>query len=499
MRAVWGGPTLVVLLCVGGCLSARPTPFPVVPQALEPTEDGARWLQYDVDGDGRADYAEHVTAAGWLDELRFDDNGDGRWDESVRRADIAPTRQLVLILDSVPFEMVQSAQAHGCFTLFRPPSRIIAPFPAMTDMSLNELFGTSPSPGLESDRYDGRKMHDGWKGYPREDNSPWLAGVDWHEPYRRHGQAYLGPERCFRRELAEIERLLTSTDSPTLVAYSVGPSALGFIDGRAGHLLGLAEVERFCRMLSHRYRGRIAITLLSDHGHYFAKSRMFPLRRTLEGLGYRVSQRLREPGDVVVAGFGLISCAGLYSASAGQVARDIVRAEGVELAMYRAGEEVVVLSAEGRARVARCAGGWRYTVDFGDPLALGPIIARLRASGAVDAAGVIDDEALFAATVDHVYPDPLDRCWGAFHGLMEQPPDVLLSLAEGWHWGSPFIDAHITVQGAHGSLNRASTVGFIMSTQGTLPPNLRMRDVPENLAAIGVNLRRGQPSRPAGD
>jgi hypothetical protein len=451
---------------------------------------------YDPTGDGQADYAEHLSDAGWIDRLFFDDDGDGAWDEVVERSNAVPTHQLVLILDSVPFEMVAAAHGHGRFALFHSPSRVVSPFPAMTDMSLNELLGTSPSRGLESDFYDGERLISGWRGYPHADNSPWLAHVDWYFPYKLHGRAYLKPERYFLIELARIERALARAADGTLVAYCVGPSALGFSIGREGHLCGLAAVERFCRMLVHRYRGRIAITLLSDHGHDLVASRSVELRRLLVRLGYRVTTRLRDPGDVVAPDFGLISCAGVYTQSPSQVAADLVQADGIEHALYRDGDDVVVLAADGRARIAPCAGGWTYRCEFGDPLALAAIIEQLRGAGAVDDCGCIDDAALFGATVDHVHPDALDRCWRAYHGLIEHTPDVLLSLASGWHWGSPFIDRHMSVTGSHGSLNRAGTIGFVMSTEGELPEVLRMRDLSVELEAIGVNLRHRFEPRP---
>jgi len=492
VRAAW----LIWLGCaltgVGGCLTVRPTSFPPVPQRTEHLSSGVCLHVFDVNGDAKPDYAEEIDATGWVWALRYDDSGVGAWEETITRGASPPTRQLVLILDSVPFEMVCEARRQGRLALFHAPSRIIPPFPAMTDMSLNELLGTSPSPGLESDRYDGEKLHDGWSGYPKADNSPWLTEVDWYLPYRRHSRAYLNPARGFLAELADIERALA--DDGSLLAYAVGPSALGFIEGREGHLFVLAEIDRFCRMLVHRFRDDIAITLLSDHGHCLAESRMVPLRRILTRLGYRVSKHLRQPGDVVVAGFGLISCAALFTDSPERLAGDVVRAEGVELAMYRAGDEVIVLSRDGRARVTRCAAGWRYSAELGDPLQLGAIISRLHDGGAVDAEGCIDDSALFRATLDHVYPDPLDRCWRAFDGLMAHPPDVVLSLADGWHWGSPFINRHVSVRGTHGSLGRAGSIGFIMSTQGALPEAQRMREVPANLARIGVNLPRAAPA-----
>ena len=102
--------------------------------------------------------------------------------------------------------------------------------------------------------------------------------------------------------------------------------------------------------------------------------------------------------------------------------------------------------------------------------------------------GCIDDDALFAATVDHRYPDPLERCWRALHDEVEFTPDVLLSLSDGWHWGSPFLDQNVTVAATHGNLNRRASTGFVMSTVGQLPDALRMRDVAEELANVGVIL-----------
>lgn len=490
--------TSALVVCgANGCKTGRPTPFPAAPLRTEAQSAGRQLAIYGGAGRSPARYAELVDSNGLVDELRFDDDGDGVWDEVVDRAQIAPGRHLVLILDSVPFEMVREAQRHGRFGLFHPPSRIISPFPSMTDMSLNEFLGASPSPAMESDYFDGAERHSGWRGYRANDNSPWFDRVDWRLSYRWHGWAYLYPQAAFRRELAAVERELDRAPDGALLAYTVGPSALGFSEGRAGHLFGLAAVDRFCQMLMRHYRGRLAITLMSDHGHHLAESRMAPLRDILERLGYHETSQPREPEDVFVAEFGLISCAALYTPSAARVAGDVVRAEGVELAMYRDGDAVVVLSRAGRARITRGDGGYRYSAEVGDPLALAPIIAQL--AGRLDAAGTIDDAALFAATVEHRYPDPLDRCWRAFHGLMDFPPDVLLSLAPGWHWGSPFIDKHIHAQGIHGCLNRIGTTGFVMTTTQTLPEAVRMRDVAAELAKAGFSEPARLRAAAAGD
>jgi hypothetical protein len=98
------------------------------------------------------------------------------------------------------------------------------------------------------------------------------------------------------------------------------------------------------------------------------------------------------------------------------------------------------------------------------------------ASLPTDPDGFIDDAAIFAATSDHEFPDPLDRIWHAFNGLFTNTPDVLLSLHDESYAGSPDLAAWLDMLGVHGNLRAAGTNGFMMTTLHELPPVLRMRD-----------------------
>jgi hypothetical protein len=279
---------------IGGCLSGKPSPFPATPIATRTTPAGDTTRTFDIDGDGRGDYAEVAGDDGRVRELRFaprlDQPGDP-FPPSHESAD-APTRHLLLILDSIPFELVRAAYARGEFRLFHPPSQVVSPFPAMTDLCLNEFVGTSPAPGVETQYYDGETLSDGWALYDAEANSPWHTRIDWHLPYDTHGKVYLAPRRGFQAELARIEQALADTPVHRFVAYSVGTSALGFQQGAEGHAFALAKLERFCRMLVQRARGRLNITLMSDHGHALGPSRMLDLRGLLRRGGFPFSANL---------------------------------------------------------------------------------------------------------------------------------------------------------------------------------------------------------------
>jgi hypothetical protein len=204
-------------------------------------------------------------------------------------------------------------------------------------------------------------------------------------------------------------------------------------------------------------------------------------------MGYRESGVLEKPQDVVVPAFGLVNCAAVYTPSPASVARDLVSLEGVDLTAYRdESDNVIVLSRDGVASVSESGGKYRHVAERGDPLRLKTVLANLAQRELVDAEGFIDDGALFDATADHIYPDPLHRLHRAFHGLCRHVPDVLISLADGWCWGSPFMSGFLTVSAAHGSLRQSSSTGFVMTTAGRLPPVMRMQNVAQELRRAGA-------------
>jgi len=127
----------------------------------------------------------------------------------------------------------------------------------------------------------------------------------------------------------------------------------------------------------------------------------------------------------------------------------------------------------------------RYDARGGDPLHLASIVAQLQAAGRVSADGDIDGDALFAATVDHEYPDPLARLWRAFHGMVANPPDLIVDLRDGYCHGSKFFYAMAyPIRSTHGSLNRMNSETFVLTMLGDLPPVLRTEEVLPRLEAL---------------
>ncbi len=507
-------PPSVVL--IGACAGPSPKLFPVAPVEVRSLSDGGVRRWYDTDGNHRADYFEQLSPAGRLTEIGY---GTPDTESSITtvRLDEVPReerRHLMLLLDSIPFAMVEEAWAQGRFRYCERPSRTISPFPVMTDMSFSEFLGTSPSPGIESSYYNGKQLTDGYDVYANGGNVGWQRFVDYRLNPVAHVSAYLEPYPWFGHELRQIQDLYLEGKkgsgtfsrngpegasqkrylTPFFAGYAVGTSAIGARRGRGGHQIALCQVDRFCQYLLFKTRGRARFTLLSDHGHEFYTSKRIPLREMLEKRGYRVTHALKKPDDVVVPEFGMVSMAAIHTKDPARVAGDVLGIEGMEISAYPDGDELMVLSRDGRAHITcRCDAGarpkptaFRYQCEFGDPLALWPTLSQLSKQGSMDGDGFIDDRVLFEATVSTTYPDAVARLWRAFHGLVQHPPDVLVSMKSGYHCGSALMSSLVTLVGIHGSLRQESSSGFVMTTEGRLPPVLRMADLKPALQQLGV-------------
>jgi hypothetical protein len=145
-----------------------------------------------------------------------------------------------------------------------------------------------------------------------------------------------------------------------------------------------------------------------------------------------------------------------------RVAADLNAAAGVDLAMYLAGEEAVVLSERGELRFS--SGG-----DWEDERG-----GRWSLDGDADALALkLEDGRVSSVS----YPDALERVWSALH--CPNSGDVLASTGGGYEftdWGGV---AHVG-GGSHGSLHRGDSLGVLLyaGTGPKEPPPLwRIRDV----------------------
>ncbi|MBN1845124.1 MAG: hypothetical protein JW810_05535 [Sedimentisphaerales bacterium] len=468
-----------------GC--QRVPDFPRRARWVSMTPDYLQVYTYDRDGDGKDDYRQIFDRQGRKNELLFDIEAAAPEQVLLDQLDPAQTPHFIIALDGVPFELVASLYQDGCFRLFYPPSRMISTFPSMTDLAYSRIFGGKRPPAFQAKHFNPRKNRivEGNELYLSGAMADWASRLDYRVSFKMDALAYVMPEQIFEHELRNMREVLLNTTKDTAIVYSVATAGLGTQGGREAILKYLRQVDCFCEELVYERRGRVKITLLADHGHNMSGRGWVTFDEMLAKAGFRPVHELHEPQDVVAVKFGLISYAAFFTRQPDKVATVLLHDPATALACYPQDDGVVVQTLDGKARIFHDAGRYRYAVEYGDPLQLGPILATLRAQGHVDAAGYIDDRALFEATIEHEYPDPLHRLWDGFHGLVEMPADLVVCLKDGWCHGSRFY--HAVIGGAtstHGSLNRINTTAFVLSMWGSLPPALRPEDVMPALEAL---------------
>jgi hypothetical protein len=471
-----------------GCAARLPR-FPAAPLATTPNTPET--LTWDVSGDGQADYWTHRDANGRTRELDFDDPG-GRVRVVLDDVAAADVPHYMIILDGVPFDTVQQLWAQGHFRLFYPPQRVISCFPVMTDLALTDLFHAPRCRGYEALYYDRarQRLSDGSAVYMRGENAPWTPQVQYRAALWWDLLVYLDPQTVFNHELHAMYGKLQKPGADAAV-YSVGTAGLGTRGSAPAIEKYLQTVDRLCEQLVYERRGQVKLTVTADHGHNLVANRRIDFVPLLRKQGFRPVTRLTRPHDVVPICYGMVTYAAFYTHEPAELATALLTQPEIEFAAYREGPALIVRDAHGAAAIRQQGSGFTYEPDGAgsDPLKLGPILAGLRGRGAIAEDGTIDEDALFAATATHDYPDPLARLWRAFDGLVDNPADLIVNLRDGTCNGSAFFAGMIgQANSTHGSLNRLSSTTFVLTMLGELPTPLRSREVLPALERL-----RGRP------
>jgi hypothetical protein len=472
----------VVGLLVGlaGCQPAMHFPAQAAGSTGSPQAGGAAaaYRSYDAGGVGHPDFFLFADAQGRVNRLGYDAAGQGRAD-TVVDLDAIPfsrCRHLVIILDGFGYEVVKKYYDEGGLRMFYPPSRVIAPYPTLTDTSLEDVFGYLPCAGYEAAYFDKRQNRlDGGTGrYMSGASMPYDRLLQYRAALLWDGISYMQPWFVFDRELNHAAARFNENRTQEFIAYFVSSAAVSTLEGAEGQRRCLASVEELIDQVLWQTHGMVKITLLADHGHSYMPSRLIPFDEYLKQKGWRTGESLTADRDVVWVRFGLLTYAAFSTRQPAALAADLSGCAGVDLASYAEGDAVVVLSADGgKATVRRKGERYAYQIAAGDPLKLKNALAVLTP----DAEGYYDANEMFRATADAVYPAALERIWRAHFGLVENPADVLCSLKDGYYSGAGGFSGMIQVASTHGSLNRRNSTTFVMSTAGSLPPLMRSAEV----------------------
>ncbi|MBI3950141.1 MAG: hypothetical protein HY314_06775 [Acidobacteria bacterium] len=400
-------------------------------------------------------------------------------------------RHLIICLDGVGFSIIQKMYEKGEFCVFKPPARLIAPFPTLTNPGVIEILGPIGAPearGYEDYYYDptSDQMCGGF--FARFRRKTFIDGTfralfDFHPSPITMTLEYAAPPVSpwidARLTLMKVRDKFERSKASTFIAYIGSTDPLAHVGGEWLLRSFLGVLDKTCEEIIEQSNGQVDISVFSDHGNHFTRYRKVDLVPELKRLGFRLDDGLKDERSVVQPRYGLVGCAVLYSGEAykQQIAVAAARTAGVDLAAYKQGDIVYLVARSGRARIEHRNGFYWYSADMGDPLRLLPILAELEKRGCIRNDGFIADADLFTATHHHVYPDAVRRLWEGLTNHVVHPASVLVSFEDGYYDGSTLLDILAVLRATHGNLRRGQTEAILMTTKRELPDAVRAGDV----------------------
>ena len=483
---------LGALVGLGGALAGRlhtwGRPLPIAYQRLAVTpagSQGGRSATYLRTGAGPQAAGSIVTVDadgdGTIDLVQAEGRSSGSF--ARPRPDDPEARWLVICLDGVPYGELKALWEEGYFREFFRPAPVISTFPSDSESALTDAFHAEPVPGYEHRYFDRARneLAGGALATLTGNNIPYLRRLDYDMPGQFKGLTYVLPRRSYRADLGRFRQRFLASRKKVFLAHIASSDSLYHILPRGEMRRLLIEVDDLLRELYFEAGGKLRITVFSDHGNSLVASRPVPLAKHLAADGWRLSASLLGPRDVAVPAYGLVGFLAVYCAmnQREELAEDLAHMEGVDLVVYAETNGVTILSPRGRARLRwnEQVTAFHYELLTGDPLALAAILAKLKQEGKTDADGWVKDADLFAATQQHLSPDPAYRLWQWATNHVRNRADILVSLKPGYYYGSGTFQHLVDILSTHGSLDRDQSLGFAMSTDAPLAGPLRSRDL----------------------
>ena len=400
-------------------------------------------------------------------------------------------RRLLLCLDGVPHELIKAARSRGLFGTFGAPTRLLSPFPTMTNVALAAMFSASPPAGYESLYFDrsARELRGGIGKYlgrrtPDKMPSSYIYELDYQEPLAFEFLVYVAPEKVWRADMQRFhERFRAAPQTRDYFAFLKGTDGLLHSRGPARLSIALESLDGILREIQDFCGSETEIVLFSDHGMNLEENRRANVATHLRRKGFNLQSQLTRVNERALSlpAFGLCSYAAAYCVNEAlipEAAEALAEVPGIDFSVYREGGGVLVKSSRGTARI-ECrttseGNSYRYLNTIGDPLDLGAIVTELRKRGALDEHGFAADAAWFDQTNAHHYPDAVANIYNSMHThRVKHTADILSSLCDGYYYGwSPFGRV-VRLAATHGNALRSSSNAFLMSTHRQLPDCVR--------------------------
>ncbi len=408
-----------------------------------------------------------------LPELWFKNHLNENWNISEKTKSKKQQNRLCLIiaLDGVPYEIIKELYAEGYFKGFYPPGRLVSTFPSLTRPAFSKmLIGGKPFGfgrlhfNSQLNRMEGFRLSQKLFSTKKEhkDYNPKLHFLGFPGYI-----AYVFPDKFTQTALSTFHKRLLAFTGDTFIAYIGLSDPIAHVEGKEALIEFLKKISIMLDTIRNDLGILLDVVLFSDHANNLITNQRVKLGSVLEKHGYNDVEMLVKAKDFVLPRNGFVSFASLYTNSnnAQPIAEILSTIQGIDLAIFKSGDSIMVRGPNGFARISKKNKRYRYTPIDGDPLKLKNIIDDLKHSGEIDNQGFIQDNIWWEATKNHVYPDPLRRIWESMNDLVQHPGTILVSFMNGYAFGPPIFSQTIlgSRAGTHGALLGAHSNGVYMT------------------------------------
>ena len=325
-------------------------------------------------------------------------------------------RRLVLGLDGVAYRDMKTLQegvictniwgkrfrrqAFGPDEGYFPVSRLVSTFPSTSDVAWTDIFGDRPLPGYQRTYFSAAANsqivingitttmeHESQMSWEMENNLLRTMG-------------YVYPVHTFDHEIRETIRNFWN-DTGNNGSYYVYIRATDDAQHLDRDIFAmLCRLDEQLQAMRTRYRAQegrdLQILILSDHGHNHAGSfKRVEVRALLEKAGYRITESIQQPKDVVLPTTGIEDWVEIHNAPGATktLMPLLTRLEGADLVTGQDPDHsnhFLVMNSRGE----RAGIDWnptnntyRYSTETGDPLGYRPVAEALARQNRFDADG----------------------------------------------------------------------------------------------------------------
>jgi hypothetical protein len=408
---------------------------------------------------------------------------------------LALPQRLVIALDGIAYRDLKALQDGVTYTNFwggvyrrqaftaaegyYPVSRLVSTFPSTSDVAWTDIFGNRPLPGYQRTYYSTAANSEIFVNgltttVEHESQMQWESENDFER-----SMGYMYSVHTFDYEQYEMMRSFWHTDSTNRDYYVYIRSSDDAQHMSRDILALLMTLDRNLQDLRARYRAQerrdLQIVILSDHAHNHAgRGRRTPIRAYLAKAGYRVTESITGPKDVVLPTSGIEDWIEIHNSpeETERLAERLTHLEGADIVAARlpgTDHRFLVLNAKGERAVIRwepAKNAFQYSAEAGDPLGYRPAMEALARDQKLDADGFATADNWMNDTITNHYPLALERIVRGFTRVTLNPATILVSLDnhyvnDGWlvNEGSRLE----TYGSTHGALDDINSVGIVLS------------------------------------